>query len=127
EGGVTESPLAESFLRWDNLKIVLIALFGLLMGQGVVWYTAQFYTQFFLEGIVKVPAAQVNALIMTVTVASALLHMGFAWLSDHIGRKPVMLFGLALAAVSFVPGFELLAQSANPALTSAAMRSPVVV
>jgi MFS family permease len=97
------------------------------MGQGVVWYTAQFYTQFFLEGIVKVPAAQVNALIMTVTVASALLHWFFAWLSDRTGRKPIMLFGLGLAAVSFLPGFQLLAQSANPALTAAAARAPVVV
>jgi MFS family permease len=127
EGRTSLAPLAESFLRWDNLKIVLIALFGLLMGQGVVWYTAQFYTQFFLEGIVKVPAAQVNALIMTVTVASALLHWFFAWLSDRTGRKPIMLFGLGLAAVSFLPGFQLLAQSANPALTAAAARAPVVV
>jgi MFS family permease len=127
EGRTSQAPLAESFLRWNNLKIVLVALFGLLMGQGVVWYTAQFYTQFFLEGIVKVPPAQVNALIMTVTVASAFLHWGFAWLSDRTGRKPVMLFGLGLAAVSFVPGFHLLAQSANPALTAAATRAPVVV
>jgi len=127
EGRTSQAPLAESFLRWDNLKIVLIALFGLLMGQGVVWYTAQFYTQFFLEGIVKVPAAQVNALIMTVTVASALLHWFFAWLSDRTGRKPIMLFGLGLAAVSFLPGFQLLAQSANPAMTAAAARAPVVV
>jgi predicted MFS family arabinose efflux permease len=127
EGRASQAPLTESFLRWGNLKIVLIALFGLLMGQGVVWYTAQFYTQFFLEGIVKVPAAQVNALIMTVTVASALLHWFFAWLSDRTGRKPVMLFGLGLAAVSFVPGFQLLAQSANPAMTAAAARAPVAV
>jgi predicted MFS family arabinose efflux permease len=127
EGRASQAPLAESFLRWDNLRIVLIALFGLLMGQGVVWYTAQFYTQFFLEGIVKVPPAQVNALIMTVTVASAFLHWFFAWLSDHTGRKPVMLFGLGLAAVSFLPGFQLLAQSANPAMTAAAARAPVAV
>ena len=127
EGRTSPAPLAESFLRRDNLKVVLIALLGLLMGQGVVWYTAQFYTQFFLEGIVKVPPPQVNALIMTVTVASALLHYFFAWLSDRTGRKPVMLFGLGLAAVSFVPGFQLLAQSANPALTGAAERAPVAV
>jgi len=127
EGRTSQAPLAESFLRPDNLKIVLVALFGLLMGQGVVWYTAMFYTQFFLEGIVKVPAAQVNALIITVTVAAAFLHWFFGWLSDRTGRKPVMLFGLGLAAVSFVPGFQLLAQSANPELTGAAARAPVVV
>ena len=127
EGTGSRAPLAESFLRWRNLRIVLIALFGLLMGQGVVWYTAQFYTQFFLEGVVKVSPALVNALIMAVTAASAALHMFFAWLSDRTGRKPVMLFGLALAAVSFVPGFQWLAQSANPALVAAAARAPVTV
>jgi MFS family permease len=127
EGRQSQAPLAESFLRWRNLKIVLIALFGLLMGQGVVWYTAQFYTQFFLEGVVKVAPALVNELIMTVTVASAILHMFFAWLSDLTGRKPIMLFGLGLAAVSFVPGFQWLAESANPALVAAAARAPVTV
>ena len=127
EGTQSRAPLAESFLRWRNLKIVLIALFGLLMGQGVVWYTAQFYTQFFLEGVVKVEPALVNALIMAATAASAILHQFFAWLSDRTGRKPVMLFGLALAAVSFVPGFQWLAESANPALVAAAARAPVTV
>ncbi|HEY2446161.1 MAG TPA: MFS transporter [Rhizomicrobium sp.] len=127
EGRASRAPLAESFLRAGNLKLVLIALFGLLMGQGVVWYTAQFYTQFFLEGVIKVAPALVNALIMAATVASAGLHMFFAWISDRIGRKPVMLFGLGLAAVSFVPGFQLLAESANPALTSAVVRAPVTV
>ncbi|HEX3431556.1 MAG TPA: MFS transporter [Rhizomicrobium sp.] len=127
QGRASQAPLAESFLRWEHLKLVLIALFGLLTSQGAVWYSAMFYTQFFLEGIVKVPAAQVNALIMTATFAGALLHWFFAWLSDRIGRKPVMLFGLGLAAVSFLPGFHLLAQSANPALTAAATHAPVVV
>jgi MFS family permease len=127
EGAQSKAPLAESFLRWSNLRIVLIALFGLLMGQGVVWYTAQFYTQFFLEGVVKVAPAMVNLLIMAATVASAFLHQFFAWLSDHTGRKPVMLFGLALAAASFLPGFHWLAESANPALVSAAARAPVTV
>jgi MFS family permease len=127
EGRTSQSPLRESFLRWNSLKLVPIALFGLLMGQGVVWYTAQFYTQFYLEGVLKVASAHVNALIMTATPVSAVLHMFFAWLSDRLGRKPVMLFGLGLAAVSFIPGFQLLAQSANPALTAAAARAPVTV
>jgi MFS family permease len=127
KGTGSRAPLAESFLRWRNLRLVLIALFGLLMGQGVVWYTAQFYTQFFLEGVIKVAPAYVNALIMAVTAVSAVLHMFFAWLSDRTGRKPVMLFGLALAAVSFVPGFQWLAESANPALVAAAARAPVTV
>ena len=101
EGRTSQAPLAESFLRWSNLKIVLIALFGLLMSQGAVWYPAQFYTQ------------------LLIPLAGAL--------SDRLGRKPVMLFGLGLAAVSFVPGFHLLAQSANPALTNAVARAPAMV
>src|SRR5215469_15760130 len=127
EGRTSRAPLSESFLRWSHLKIVLIALFGLLMGQGVVWYTAMFYTQFFLEGIIRVPPAQVNALFMTVTVAACFLHWFFGWLSDRTGRKVVMLFGLGLAAASFLPGFRLLADSANPALTASAARAPVEV
>jgi hypothetical protein len=77
--------------------------------------------------VIKVAPALVNALIMAATAASAVLHMFFAWLSDHTGRKPVMLFGLVLAAVSFVPGFQWLAESANPALAAAAARAPVTV
>jgi len=126
-GERSHAPIAESFFRWPNLKIVLIALFGLLMASGVVWYAAHFYTQFFLEGVIKVPGATVNALILLVTAASAPLHMFFAWLSDRIGRKPVMLFGLGLAAVSFLPGFQMLAQATNPALVAAAAKAPVVV
>ena len=127
EGTQSRAPLAESFLRWRNLRIVLIALFGLLTSQGAVWYAAQFYTQFFLEGVLKVTPALVNALIMGATAASAFLHMFFAWLSDHTGRKPVMLFGLALAVVGFLPGFQWLADSANPALVAATAHDPVSV
>ncbi|HEY3636777.1 MAG TPA: MFS transporter [Rhizomicrobium sp.] len=127
DGTASRAPLAESFLHWPNLKIVLIVLFGLLMSQGVVWYTAQFYTQFFLEGVLKVAPALVNALVMAATVVSAVLHMFFAWLSDRIGRKPIMLFGLALAVISFLPGFQWLAESANPGLVAAAARAPVSV
>ncbi len=123
----SNAPLSETFLRWSNLKIVLIALVGLLMGQGVVWYAAQFYTQIFLERVVRVEPAVVNALIIVVSAASAPLHMFFAWLSDYVGRKPVMLFGLALAVVCYFPGFQMLAEAANPALTAAAAKSPATV
>jgi MFS family permease len=123
----SNAPLSESFLRWSNLKIVLIALVGLLMGQGVVWYTAQFYTQFFLERVVRVEPAMVNALIIAVTILSAPLHMFFAWLSDFTGRKPVILFGLGLAVVCYFPGFQMLTEAANPALAAAAAKSPVTV
>jgi hypothetical protein len=97
------------------------------MGQGVVWYTAQFYTQFFLERVAKVEPLTVNLLILTIAAMSAPLHIFFAWLSDFVGRKPVMVFGLGLAAVAFLPGFQMLTEAVNPALTHAAATSPVTV
>jgi hypothetical protein len=127
EGRLAKAPLSEAFFRWSNLRVVLIVLFALLMGQGVVWYTAQFYTQFFLERVVKVEPSTVNLLILIITLVSAPLHMAFAIISDRIGRKPVMLFGLGLAAVSFFPGFHMLTQAVNPALAAAAATAPVVV
>lgn len=127
EGRTSRAPFTKSFLRWTNLKIVLIALFGLLMSQGVVWYTAQFYTQVFLEHVIKVEPTVVNALIMALAAASAPLHMFFAWISDKVGRKPVMLFGLGLAAICYFPGFQMLTEAVNPALASASAKSPVIV
>ena len=126
-GRLSRSPLREAFGDWENLRLVLIALFALMMGQGVIWYTAQFYTQFFLEKIAKVDPATVNLLIMAVTAISAPLYMAFAVISDRIGRKPVMLFGLGLAALSFFPGFMLLTKAVNPQLSAAAERVPIVV
>ncbi|HEY4939911.1 MAG TPA: MFS transporter [Rhizomicrobium sp.] len=126
-GTTARAPLSEAFLRWRNLRIVFVVLIGLLMGQGVVWYTAQFYTQFFLERVVKVEPRMVNLLILSVTVLSALLHIFFARLSDRVGRKPIMLFGLGLAAVMLVPGFQWLTYAVNPGLTEAIARAPVSV
>src|SRR5260370_36917832 len=87
EGKTPTAPLREAFGQWKNLRLVLIVLFALLMGQGVVWYTAQFYTQFFLERVAKVEPRVVNLLILTITAVSAPLHMAFARLSDFVGRK----------------------------------------
>jgi predicted MFS family arabinose efflux permease len=126
-GQTSRAPLSEAFLRWRNLRVVLVVLIGLLMGQGVVWYTAQFYTQFFLERVVRVEPRMVNLLILSATVASAALHLFFARLSDYVGRKPIMLFGLALAALMFVPGFQWLTEAVNPGLTQAIARAPVTV
>ncbi len=127
QGTLSHAPIAESFLCWKNLRRVLTVLFAVLAGQGVVWYTAQFYSQFFLERVIAVPPATVNLLLLTVIVASAPLYLFFGWLSDHIGRKPVMLFGLGLATLGFIPGFHLLTEAANPALARAAMQAPAAV
>jgi len=127
EGRVARAPLSEAFFEWKNLKLILLALTSMMMGQGVVWYTANFYAQFFLERVVKVEPREVNLLIMAALAGSAILHMFFAWLSDRVGRKPIMLFGLALAVFMLVPGFKMLTEAVNPALAAAASKAPVVV
>ena len=127
EGRTARAPLSEAFFEWKNLRVVLLALFGLMMSQGVVWYTANFYAQFYLERVVKVEPRVVNLLIMGALVVSAVLHVLFAKLSDRVGRKPVMLCGLLLAIISLVPGFKLLTEAVNPALAAAAAHAPAVV
>jgi len=127
EGRTSKAPLTETFTRGPNLKIMLIALAGILAAQGVVWYTAQFYTEVFLEHIVKIKGDEANILILVVTLASLPLYVLFAWASDIIGRKPIMLFGLVLATLFFIPGFKGMTEAANPKLTYAAAHSPVTV
>jgi MFS family permease len=127
EGTTSKAPLRESFARWGNLKIVLIALVGAVAGQAVVWYTGQFYALFFLERMLKVDGATANILI---AVALALATPGFVlfgWLSDKIGRKPIIMAGCALAVVSYFPLFEALTRAANPALHAAQQAAPVSV
>ena len=121
------TPYRESFGTWRNLRLVLIALFGIMIAQGAVWYCGYFYTRFFMERVLKVETATVDALILAITVTSAFLYVFFGWLSDRLGRKPVMLFGMILALVSFFPGFKLLTSAANPALAEAQATSPVTV
>jgi MFS family permease len=127
EGTTSKAPLAEAFFVPANLKIVLVALFALMMAQGVVWYTGHFYVQVFLEKQMKVDPLTINQWLLAVTLVSAVLYVFFGWLSDKVGRRPVMLFGMMLAAVSFFPAFHQLARAANPALVQAQETAPVVV
>jgi MFS family permease len=127
EGTTSKAPLRESFGRWPNLRIVIIALFGAVAGQAVVWYTGQFYALFFLEKTLKVEGATANILI---AIALALATPGFVlfgWLSDKIGRKPIIMAGCALAALTYFPLFQALTSAANPALARAQAEAPVTV
>jgi MFS family permease len=127
QGQIAKAPIGEIFSRWTNLKGMLIALFGFMTAQGVLWYTAFFYTQVFLTTLVKLDPTQVNILVMGMTLASAFMYIAFGALSDRIGRKPVIIFGMILACVSFYPGFHLLMRFGNPDLEAATRNAPVTV
>ncbi|MGB6309832.1 MAG: MFS transporter, partial [Steroidobacteraceae bacterium] len=127
QGTTSKAPLAEAFGRWGNLKIVLISLLGAVMGQAVVWYTGQFYALFFLEKTLRVDGATTNILT---AIALALATPGFilfGWLSDKIGRKPIILAGCLLAVLTYLPLFEALTRYANPALYEAQSTAPITV
>ncbi|MDJ0278786.1 MFS transporter [Sphingomonas sp. 2R-10] len=127
EGKTSKAPLTEAFLRWPNLKLVLIALFGAAMGQAVVWYTGQFYVLFFLEKMMKVDGATVNVLLAISLALGTPFFVFFGWLSDKIGRKWIIMGGCALAALTYFPLFGALTNAANPALAAAQVASPVRV
>ena len=119
EGATSKAPLSEAFGNWRNGRIVLLALLGLTMGQGVVWYTGQFYALFFLQSILKVDGYSANLLIAWALLLGAAFFVVFGWLSDKIGRKPIIMAGCLLAAVTYFPLFHALTATANPALASA--------
>ena len=126
-GTTSKAPLAEAFGRWGNLKIVLIALFGAVMGQAVVWYCGQFYALFFLERILRVDGATTNILTAIALALATPAFVFFGWLSDRIGRKPIILTGCLLAVFSYFPLFHALTLYANPALFAAQASAPVSV
>lgn len=127
EGEASTAPYAEAFGQWKNLKLVLLAFFAMMSAQGAVWYTSFFYLQTFLEKFLKVDAVTINGLMMTATAVSAVFYVVFGWLSDKVGRKPVMLGGMTLALLFYFPGFHMMERAANPALAEASAKSPVVV
>lgn len=126
-GEETKAPFKEAFGQWSNLKTVLLALTAIMFAQGAVWYCAFFYVPIFLERFLKVDPKTVNLLIMSATAVSAPLYVFFGWLSDRVGRKWVLWFGMTLALVAFFPGFHMMARFANPALAEAEARTPVMV
>jgi MFS family permease len=127
KGELTKAPLRESFAQWPNLKRVLIAFFGIMCAQGAVWYLSFFYVQVFLTRSLGVPEATKDMLVLAMTVVSAPLYVYFGWLSDRVGRKPVMLGGMLLALLAYYPGFHGIAAAANPALVAAQQAKPVEV
>src|SRR3954447_12787780 len=119
EGKGSKAPLTEAFANWSNAKIVILALIGGTMGQGVVWYTGQFYALFFMQSILKVDAFTANLLIAWSLLFGTGFFIVFGALSDKIGRKPIILAGCLIAALTFFPIFRMISTNANPALEKA--------
>ncbi|MBI3438015.1 MAG: MFS transporter [Proteobacteria bacterium] len=127
EGQVSKRAYHESFFQWRNLKVVLLVFFAITMAQGVVWYTGFFYTQFYLDRILHIDSQTVNVIMIAGVALSAPLYVFFAWLSDKIGRKPVMLFGIAMMLLLYFPGFQYITRAGNPPLAHALETVPVTV
>jgi MFS family permease len=127
EGRTSKAPLSEAFLTWNNGKIALLALLGVVMGQAVVWYTGQFYALFFLTKTLKIDDATANILIAIALALATPFFIVFGSLSDRIGRKTIIMAGCLIAALTYIPVFKGLTHYGNPALEAALASSPVVV
>ena len=127
EGKTSKAPIRESFGKWENLKVVLIALFSINAGQAVTFYAAQFYVLFFLTQFLKMDPAVANSLLIISVVIGAPFFIIFGWLSDKVGRKPVLMLGLLLATALYFPIFKSLAHYANPAIDHASRQAPITV
>jgi MFS family permease len=126
EGRTSKAPLSEAFGNWKNGKIALIALLGLVAGQAVVWYTGQFYALFFMQNVIKIDSFTANVMVAWSLILGTAGFLFFGSLSDRIGRKPIILAGCALAAATFLPAFNFLTETANPAIYKA-HQTPVSV
>ena len=127
EGKTSKAPLTESFGQWSNLKIVILALFGLTAGQAVVWYTGQFYSLFFLINTLKVDEQAANIMLAVALLIGTPFFLVFGALSDKIGRKPIIMAGCLLAILTYFPIFQGITHYANPALQAAQANAPVKV
>jgi MFS family permease len=127
EGRHSKAPLSEAFCQWANAKWAILALFGLVAGQAVVWYSGQFYALFFLTGVLRVDGFTANLLVAWALAIGAFGFILFGWLSDKVGRKPIILGGCLLAALTYFPVFKYMAETANPALTKAHETVQVIV
>ncbi|WP_130620826.1 MFS transporter [Dyella amyloliquefaciens] len=127
EGKHSKAPLTEAFGQWKNLKLVILALLGATAGQAVVWYTGQFYALYFLTQSLKIDGTTANLLIAAALAIGTPFFVLFGWLSDRVGRKPIVLAGCLLAALTYFPIFKGLTHYGNPAIEQAAATSPVKV
>ena len=127
EGKTSKAPLTEAFGQWKNMKIVILALFGLVAGQAVVWYSGQFYALFFLTQALKVDGPTANIMVALSLIIGTPFFVIFGTLSDKIGRKPLIMLGCLLAVLTYFPVFEALTKAANPDLYAAQQKNKVIV
>jgi MFS family permease len=127
EGTVSRAPFKEVFLEWGTLKLVLIAIVSFLMAQGAIWWCAFSYSQIFLERFMDVPGIWTNLFLLGATLASVPLYVFFGWLSDRIGRKPVLIAGMVLSVVAMFPAFKAFSEGANRPLMAAQAAAPTEI
>ena len=127
EGGMSKAPIAETLGEWKNLKLILVAVFGVMMGAVILFYNGQLYTMFFLTKLLKVDPTTTNVLVISATVLTAPLYLVFGKLTDLVGRKKVLIAGCLLGALFTMPLFKGLTHYANPLLAKAQLEAPIVV